>query len=116
MGVSKTFVVGSNPTAPVKSRHLFFTNYIALNNLFLGYTMEEKEIQKKLDEIIREMSGGNIKYKYPVFPKDKKGEVEVETSLPDCINTVRLCVKYLLFDLEASKRENDYLRSLLKNK
>ena len=35
------------------------------------------------------------------------------TSLQDSIDYLRLSVKYLLFDLEATRRENAYLRKIL---
>lgn len=33
--------------------------------------------------------------------------------LKDAVDYLRLAVKYLLFDLEATRRENDYLRQML---
>ena len=35
------------------------------------------------------------------------------TTLQDAIDQLRLSVKYLVFDLEATRRENKYLRKLL---
>ena len=75
--------------------------------------MEEKEITKQLDELIKDMSGNVIKHKRPIL---KKGKKDREPCLPDCINTLRVCSKYILFDLEATKRENIYLKRLLNNK
>jgi hypothetical protein len=36
-------------------------------------------------------------------------------SLQDSLDHLRLTVKYLLFDLEATRRENKYLRKMLEN-
>lgn len=35
------------------------------------------------------------------------------TSLQESLDYLRLSVKYLVFDLEATRRENDYLRRML---
>ncbi len=42
--------------------------------------------------------------------KDLKDSI---TKIEDSIGTLRLCIKYLLFDLEATKRENLYLKKML---
>ena len=34
-------------------------------------------------------------------------------SIPDCLSQIRLKMKYLVFDLEATRRENHYLRQML---
>lgn len=41
---------------------------------------------------------------------------ENEAQLSDSMNQLRLQVKYLLFDLEATRRENRYLRQMLENR
>jgi hypothetical protein len=38
---------------------------------------------------------------------------ELLEQMRDSIDLVRINMKYLLFDLEATKRENDYLRKML---
>ncbi len=35
------------------------------------------------------------------------------TSVDDALNALRLQIKYLVFDLEATRRENHYLRKML---
>jgi chromosome segregation ATPase len=37
------------------------------------------------------------------------------TSLQDSLDWLRLSVKYLVFDLEATRRENNYLRQMLES-
>lgn len=37
------------------------------------------------------------------------------TELQDSLDHLRLSVKYLVFDLEATRRENKYLRNILEN-
>lgn len=36
--------------------------------------------------------------------------------LQEALDYLRLSVKYLVFDLEATRRENQYLRKMLENK
>ena len=48
--------------------------------------------------------------KKSVDPKLKKSE-----TLDESLEHLRLIVKYLLFDLEATRRENLYLRKMLEN-
>ena len=38
------------------------------------------------------------------------------TNLQDSINNLRICVKYLMFDLDATRRENVYYKKLLEDK
>ena len=75
--------------------------------------MNEKELKKELDELITYMSGNQVKQRYPIFKKYKKGKV---SSFSDCLHTLKVCVKYLVFDLEATKRENKELRKLLRKR
>ena len=37
-------------------------------------------------------------------------------TIEDALNTIRLHVRYLVFDLEATRRENRYLRHILDNR
>ncbi len=37
-------------------------------------------------------------------------------NLQESLDYLRICVKYLLFDLEATRRENKYLRKLFEDK
>ena len=43
----------------------------------------------------------------------EKGK-ELVTNLQDSLDTLRVSVRYLVFDLEATRRENVYLRNMLK--
>lgn len=42
--------------------------------------------------------------------KDLKNSLE---QIQDSISTLRVCIKYILFDIEATKRENKCLKSML---
>ena len=81
--------------------------------------MNEETFQRKLSELIAEIG---------TLPDGERGKLEVlaeqtrqrhhelkETvsSLQESIDFVRLSIKYLLFDLEATRRENAQLRKML---
>lgn len=81
--------------------------------------MDEDTFQKKLADLVREI--GNI-------PEEDRAKVEAlgaqtkerheklhqtVNSLQASIDYLRLSIKYLLFDLEATRRENNQLRKML---
>ncbi|MCK6486157.1 MAG: transcriptional regulator [Phycisphaerae bacterium] len=81
--------------------------------------MDEVTFQKKLAELVAEIG---------TLPSTERGKLEAlaeetrqrhqklkETvhSLQESIDYLRLSIKYLLFDLEATRRENAYLRKML---
>ena len=56
---------------------------------------------------------------FPVADQRAGGIYESHTApsgLEDSLDYLRLQIKYLLFDLEATRRENRYLRQLLENR
>ena len=81
--------------------------------------MDENLFQKKLAELVQEIG---------TLPESERAKLEVlaeeskrrqkklkrtVSSLQDSIDYLRLSIKYLLFDLEATRRENGYLRKML---
>lgn len=81
--------------------------------------MDENTFQKKLAELVREI--GNM-------PEEERAKAEAlaaqtkerhaklhqtVSSLQGSIDYLRLSIKYLLFDLEATRRENSQLRKML---
>jgi hypothetical protein len=81
--------------------------------------MNEEAFQRKLSELIAEIA---------MLPAGERGKLELlaeetrerhrqlkETvaGLQESIDLVRLSVKYMLFDLEATRRENQQLRKML---
>ncbi|MBN8644608.1 MAG: hypothetical protein J0L61_05135 [Planctomycetes bacterium] len=81
--------------------------------------MTEQDFEKKLNDLITQIDN---------LPPDQKEQLQVlaeETKarqakirktmkdLQDSMDYLRLSVKYLVFDLEATRRENDYLRKML---
>lgn len=81
--------------------------------------MDEANFQRKLADLVQEI--GNIpeedRAKLQTLAAQTKDRHEklrqTVTSLQDSIDYLRLSIKYLLFDLEATRRENNYLRKML---
>ena len=81
--------------------------------------MDEAAFQEQLSELLMEVQ------KYPELEKKKLGELGEAASdkrkklkssianLQSSLDYLRLSIKYLTFDLEATKRENRVLRRLL---
>lgn len=81
--------------------------------------MTDDQFQRKLAELIGEI--GSL----PPSEQDKLKRLAQETavrrrelketvaSLQESIDFLRLSIKYMLFDLEATRRENAYLRKVL---
>jgi chromosome segregation ATPase len=81
--------------------------------------MTEHEFQSKLAELMGEISA------LPVAERRKLEQLADETrarherlrqtvsSLQESLDYLRLSIKYLVFDLEATRRENQYLRRIL---
>jgi hypothetical protein len=81
--------------------------------------MDEGVFQRKLSELVAEI--GTL----PADQRDKLTLLAEETkqrhqelkktvsNLQESLDFLRLSIKYLLFDLEATRRENTYLRKML---
>ena len=83
--------------------------------------MNEQTFQHKLAELVAEIG---------TLPEDERQKLEMlaqetkerhsqlkktVTNLQESIDFLRLSIKYLLFDLEATRRENGYLRKMLED-
>ena len=81
--------------------------------------MDEKTFQSKLAELMEEIS---------TLPKPERQKLQAMadeaqtrhkqlrktvTDLQESLDYLRLSIKYLMFDLEATRRENQYLRKML---
>jgi hypothetical protein len=81
--------------------------------------MNEETFQRKLAELVAEI--GTLppteRKKLEVLAEQTKARHEqlkaTVTNLQESIDFLRLSIKYLLFDLEATRRENAYLRKML---
>ncbi len=84
--------------------------------------MNEQDFQNKLGELMKQIEA---------LPPDERAPLEklaAETKerhekmkktvgeLQESLDYLRLSVKYLVFDLEATRRENDYLRKLIESR
>ena len=84
--------------------------------------MDEKTFQRKLGELIEEIRllPSSQRKRLELLAqetKDRHAELKKSvSSLQDSMDYLRLSIKYLLFDLEATRRENAYLRKLLEEK
>jgi hypothetical protein len=86
---------------------------------FPGAHMSEQEFQAKLAELMGEIST------LPPAEREKLEQLASETrqrherlaatvsGLQESLDYLRLSIKYLVFDLEATRRENNYLRKIL---
>jgi len=84
--------------------------------------MNEETFQKRLGELlaeIRSMPEPQRSRLELLAEETRKRHKELKatfSSLQENLDYLRLSLKYLLFDLEATRRENNHLRKLLKGK
>ena len=84
--------------------------------------MDEKEFQTRLAELMSEIS---------TLPKSERDKLEAlakqtqdrhqklrqtVSDLQESLDYLRLSIKYLMFDLEATRRENQFLRKMLEDR
>lgn len=81
--------------------------------------MDETSLEKKLKELVEEF-GEMVDPQYKKLAmlaqqaQDSRKQLEKSVnSLQESLDYLRICIKYQLFDLEATRRENDYLRKIL---
>ncbi len=81
--------------------------------------MNENEFQSKLTEIMGEISAlppGEREKFTKLADQTRKQHEQISqkvSNLQESLDYLRLSIKYLVFDLEATKRENGYLRKML---
>jgi len=81
--------------------------------------MDEQTFQSKFDELLNRISElpneqrGRLEY-LAEETKRRRDRIRASVSeLQESLDYLRLSVKYLVFDLEATRRENAYLRRLV---
>jgi hypothetical protein len=84
--------------------------------------MDESRLADELNELVKQFGGGSDPTSKRLVVLAKQAEdnqKQLEKSV-DCLREsldyLRVCIKYLLLDIEATRRENDYLRKLLQDK
>jgi septal ring factor EnvC (AmiA/AmiB activator) len=81
--------------------------------------MNEQEFQSKLAELMGEISTlpQSERQKLEALANETRQRHErlrqTVSSLQESLDYLRLSIKYLVFDLEATRRENGYLRKML---
>jgi len=81
--------------------------------------VNEQEFQSKLAELVAEIAtlpaGERAKLELMAEETRQRHQKLKQTvaTLQESIDYLRLSIKYLLFDLEATRRENSYLRKML---
>ena len=81
--------------------------------------MNEETFQRKLAELVAEIGTlpASERTKLETLANQTKERhkqlKETVSSLQESIDFLRLSIKYMLFDLEATRRENAYLRKML---
>ena len=84
--------------------------------------MDEAKLEDKLKELVKEFGEmANPQYKKLASlsqqAQDNRKRLEKSVdNLQESLDYLRICIKYQLFDLEATRRENKYLRKLLEER
>lgn len=83
--------------------------------------MQEQEFQAKLGQLINQLSDlpeGERNRLEQMADETQQRHVKMRKTIGDLqesLDYLRLSVKYLVFDLEATRRENRFLRKLVEN-
>ncbi len=84
--------------------------------------MDESKLESKLNDLVKEFGGmANPQYSKlamlakKAYDNHKRLQKSVN-GLQESLDYLRICIKYQLFDLEATRRENKYLRKMLEEK
>jgi transcriptional antiterminator len=84
--------------------------------------MDEARLEDKLKELVKEFGElANPQYKKlaSLAQQAENNRNQLQKSvdnLQESLDYLRICIKYQLFDLEATRRENKYLRKLLEER
>lgn len=83
--------------------------------------MDEAAFEKKMNELVEEIKGlPNPQRKELITLVRNTGKTHNKLrksidQLQESLDYLRVCVKYLLFDLDATRRENENLKEMLKD-
>jgi hypothetical protein len=80
--------------------------------------MDISVFETKLKGLLDEISNlPSVQSHKPLLLTTKKGKTALKSdALEESLEHLQLIVKYLLFDVEATRRENQYLRKVLEDK
>jgi len=84
--------------------------------------MDEKILGRKIEELVNEIGSIPISQQKKLITltnhsrqSNKKLKKSI-ANLQESLDYLRVCIKYVLFDIEATRRENKYLRRLIEDK
>ena len=81
--------------------------------------MDEASLEGALNELVKQFGDGADPSRQKVTDLAKQAEASRKQlqksigSMQELLDYLRVCIKYQSFDLEATRRENQYLRKLL---
>ena len=84
--------------------------------------MNEAAFEKKLNELVKEIGTVPLPQQKKLISWTKKACIyqkqlkKSTNALQESLDYLRVSIKYILFDLEATRRENTYLKKLLGDK
>lgn len=84
--------------------------------------MDEASFENKLNELVKEIGSIPTSEQKKIIMLAKKSSENHKklknsiSNLQESLDYLRVSIKYLLFDLEATRRENIYLKKLLEDK
>lgn len=79
-------------------------------------TMSEKEFDNRLQELIRVVADLPINKQKQLksLMKQTQDQCQIKVDkITKSITDLRICIKYLIFDLEATRRERDQFKKML---
>ena len=85
-------------------------------------SMDETKLENRLNELVKECGGraNPQSSKLVILAKqahDSHKQLQKSVNgLQESLDYLRMCIKYQLFDLEATRRENKYLRRMLEDR
>jgi hypothetical protein len=100
--------------------HAFVCFFIVIRSYNVEHAaMNEAALKRRVGELIRAITSspflGEVLKAAPQGVYRPEGSSQGD-ALEACLDQLQLQVKYLLFDLEATRRENRYLRQMLENR
>ena len=81
--------------------------------------MDEAKFENKLNELVKEFGANTNPQTQKLAEiakeaKDSHNQLKKSiTNLQEVLDYLRVCIKYQAFDLEATRRENEYLKKLI---
>ncbi len=83
--------------------------------------MDQAKLANELNELVKQFGGAadpTSRRLEMIAKQAESNQKELQKSV-DCLREsldyLRVCIKYLLLDIEATRRENSYLRDMLKD-